>query len=82
MGCLRLALLALYRANSTQSILTFTDHLIISTNGKPGPRHTSHCVAVRFIEMTETSEEHFNPLKLIMGFWEKQHQEAPSQTSF
>lgn len=46
------------------STLIFADYLVISTNDKPNTGHTSHGVAVRFLEMVQASEEHFNPLKL------------------
>jgi len=62
MECLRLALLAL----CSQSTFIFTD-LIISANGKPDTVHTSCGVAVRFAVMVETSEEHFHPLKFVVG---------------
>lgn len=77
MGCSRLALLAL----CPQSTLIFADRLVISTNGKPDRGHTSHGVTVRFIELVEASKEHFKPLTVLVGSWERQHQEAASQTS-
>lgn len=75
-----LSSLCLLRPSSTQSTRTFPDHLVMSTSGKPDAGHAPHCTAVRFIEMVEASKGHFNPLKFLVGLWERQHQKAPSQT--